>query len=114
MSIVKNGALAFALVALSGHAAWAAPTHYPLTIHNCGRAITFEEAPSRVVTLGQSEVEILLAMGLADKVVAAAVWFEPVKPEFAAANAKIRRLADNTPSFEAVVGQEPRLGRRAV
>lgn len=111
MLTVKNGALAATLVlaALPGHAALAEPTRYPLTIQNCGRAVTFAKAPTRVVTIGQSETEILLAMGLADKMVGTAVWFEPVKPDFAAANATIKRIADNAPSFEAVVGVAPEL-----
>ena len=111
MPAIRNGtfAAAIALLIILGGAVRAAPTQYPLTIQNCGRAVTFDKAPGRVVTLGQSEVEILLAMGLADRVVGTAVWFGSVKPEFAAANARIKRLADNTPSFEAVVGQEPDL-----
>lgn len=94
-------------------AAWgsarADSTHYPLTIANCGSSLTFAKAPERVVSLGQSSIEILFSLGLADKMVGTAVWFSPVLPQFAAANAKIKRLADNDPSFEAVVGQKPDL-----
>jgi len=97
-----------ALLALSP-AAWAEPTQYPLTIRNCGVDITFAKAPQRAVSIGQSSTEILLSLGLADRITGTAVWFGPVLKEYEAANAKIPRLADNDPSFESVVGQEPEL-----
>lgn len=84
-------------------------TAYPLTIENCGATITFDEAPSRAVSIGQSSTEILLSLGLADKMVGTAVWVGPVLKGYEAENARIKRLADNSPSFEAVVGQEPDL-----
>ena len=42
-------------------------TTYPLTIENCGYKETFTKAPERVVALGQNTVEILLLLGLEDK-----------------------------------------------
>lgn len=84
-------------------------TSYPLTIENCGRSVTFDKAPERVVSLGQSNTEILFLLGLADKVVGTAVWFNSVAEQYREANAKIPRLADNDPSFESVVGQKPDL-----
>jgi iron complex transport system substrate-binding protein len=53
--------------------------------------------------------EILFSLGLADKIAGTAVWVGPVLPQYAEANSKIKRLADNDPSFESVVGQEPDL-----
>jgi len=90
-------------------AASAEPTRYPLTIRNCGVDVTFDHAPRRVVSIGQSSTEILLSLGLADRIVGTAVWFGPVMKEYEAANARIPRLADNDPSFESVVGKEPEL-----
>lgn len=90
-------------------AASAEPTQYPLTIRNCGVDITFGHAPRRAVAIGQSSTEILLSLGLADRVVGTAVWFGPVPKAYEAANATIPRLADNDPSFESVVGREPEL-----
>ena len=97
-----------ALLVLSP-AAWAEPTQYPLTIRNCGVDVRFDHAPRRVVSIGQSSTEILLSLGLADRITGTAVWFGPVLPGYEAANAKIPRLADNDPSFESVVGREPEL-----
>lgn len=89
--------------ATSGFAA----TSYPLTINNCGQQVTFQKAPAKIVSIGQGMTEILLSLGLADKIAGTAVWVGPVLPQYAEANAKIPRLADNDPSFESVVGKEP-------
>ncbi|WP_162958225.1 ABC transporter substrate-binding protein [Nocardia yunnanensis] len=51
----------------------AAATTYPLRIDNCGRTLTFDRAPSRVLlTSGASvaEAESFIALGLQDRVVA--------------------------------------------
>jgi iron complex transport system substrate-binding protein len=82
---------------------------YPLTVRNCGVDVTLAKAPQRVVSIGQASTELLMALGLAERIVGTAVWFGPVAPEFAKVNAGIKRLADNDPSFEAVVGQKPDL-----
>ncbi len=103
---------ALAILAWAGtlpERAHAEPTIYPLTILNCGETITFEKAPGRVVSIGQSSTEILYSLGLADKVVGTAVWFGPVMPAYADADAKIKRLASNDPSFESVLAQKPDL-----
>lgn len=95
-------------VTLAG-AASAAPTQYPLTLENCRETITFSAAPKRVVAIGQTQTEILYALGLGDRVVGTAVWFSSVAKPYEAINAKVKRLADNDPSFESVVAQEPEL-----
>ncbi|MEZ2406909.1 iron complex transport system substrate-binding protein [Bosea sp. OAE752] len=100
--------LAF-LGSLAAGAAVAAPTQYPLTLENCRETITFNAAPKRVVSIGQTQTEILYALGLGDRVVGTAVWFSPIAKPYEAINAKVKRLADNDPSFEAVLAQEPDL-----
>jgi len=96
-------------LAAFGTAATAASTQYPLTLQNCGEEITFEKAPTRVVTVGQNSAEILFNLGLAEKIVGTAVWFSKVPPQFEAANTRIERLADNDPSFESILAKEPEL-----
>ncbi|WP_029621192.1 ABC transporter substrate-binding protein [Pseudorhizobium marinum] len=86
-----------------------AATSYPLTIANCGREITFDKAPSRIVSIGQGMTEILLSLDLAEKIAGTSVWVGPVLPQYAEINRGIQRLADNDPSFESVVGREPDL-----
>lgn len=87
----------------------AGPTSYPLTIENCGVRVTFDGPPQRAVSLYQSSTEILLALGLADRMVGTSTWFDPVLPELAADNATVPRLADNDPGLETVLDVEPDL-----
>jgi len=82
-------------------------TRYPLTLHNCGVTVTFERAPQRAVSLYQASTEILLSLGLADRMTGTSTWFDPVLPELAADNDRVPRLADNDPSLEAVLDREP-------
>lgn len=89
--------------------AQAASTHYPLTLDNCGMALTFQQAPQRVVTIGQAGTEMLYALGQGDKLVGTSLWFNDVLPQYKAQDAKVERLADNDPSFEAVIGKRPQL-----
>lgn len=53
--------------------ATATPTTYPLTIENCGRKLTFDKAPSRVLLLNGAsvgEVESFVALGIQDRIAA--------------------------------------------
>ncbi|WKG01568.1 ABC transporter substrate-binding protein [Mycolicibacterium sp. HK-90] len=84
-------------------------TSYPLTIENCGVNVTFDGPPRRAVSLYQSSTEIMLALGLADRMVGTSTWFDPVLPELAADNATVPRLADNDPGLETVLVVEPDL-----
>lgn len=78
-----------------------------VTVENCGTEVTTPAPPERIVSLNQSSTEILLALGLADRMVGTATWTDPVLPEYAEANESIPRLSDNAPSFEAVLDAEP-------
>jgi len=82
---------------------------FPLTIENCGIKETFTHAPQRVVTVGQHETELLLALGLEKKISATSVWFGPLPDTLAERGNGIKKLADNAPSFEAVTAQNPDL-----
>ncbi|MGQ8633686.1 ABC transporter substrate-binding protein [Agrobacterium sp. DKPNP3] len=103
------GIVAVAFASLPAVGAQGAETTYPLTINSCGQEITFKQTPARTVSVGQSTTEVLYLLGLADKVVGTALWIGPVLKGYEEANAKIERLADNDPSFEAVVGKKPDL-----
>ncbi|RCW45231.1 iron complex transport system substrate-binding protein [Halopolyspora algeriensis] len=83
------------------------PAGFPRTIDNCGKRITIEAPPERAASLDQGSTEILLSLGLADRMVGTAKWTDPVLKELEAANATVPRLADNAPSFERVLAEEP-------
>lgn len=76
-------------------------------IENCGEQVTVDQTPERVVSLNQGSTEILLALGLGERIVGTATWTDPVLEEYAEQNATIPRLADNEPSLEAVLDTEP-------
>ena len=80
---------------------------YPMTLDNCGAQVTVPAPPQRAVALNQGSAEILLSLGLADRMVGTATWTDPVRENLAADNARVPRLAENNPSFETVLGTEP-------
>ncbi|QFU90341.1 ABC transporter substrate-binding protein [Amycolatopsis sp. YIM 10] len=77
------------------------------TVENCGHQVKVTKPPRRAVALNQGSAEIMLALGLADRMAGTATWTDPVLPALAADNAKVPRLAENNPSFEAVLATEP-------
>ncbi|MBS9721407.1 ABC transporter substrate-binding protein [Tianweitania sp. BSSL-BM11] len=97
----------FAVLCGSTQAVLATPTEYPLTIDNCGSKVTVERAPERVVAMGQNSAEILLLLGLEDKMVGTAFWPNKVLPQLAEANAKVPLLTVEFPTFESVLAQNP-------
>ncbi|MGI5391522.1 ABC transporter substrate-binding protein [Streptomyces sp. CA-251251] len=78
-----------------------------VTIDNCGQKVTVEAPPERAVSLNQGTTEILLSLGLADRMVGTATWTDPVLKGLERANGKVHRLADDQPSFERVLDVEP-------
>lgn len=102
-------AIAAVGVALSASTALAGSNGYPVSVTNCGFTFEFKTAPRNVVSIGQATTEILYALGAGDNLVGTALWFAKVLPEYEAVNAKVPRIADNVPSFEAVIGKKPGL-----
>jgi len=86
-----------------------AQTSYPLTVDNCGVAVTFDAAPEKVVTIKSTATELLLALGLADRIVGVGFQDGPVPPQWADAAAGLNVLSDKLPSQEVVLEVEPDL-----
>jgi iron complex transport system substrate-binding protein len=84
---------------------------FPVTVENCGRELTFEAPPERVVTLWQPSNELLLALGVQDRIVAMAGNYAPLPDDLAGAAEGIPRIGESTswPSREVVLSQEPDL-----
>ncbi|TQS73319.1 ABC transporter substrate-binding protein [Rhodobacteraceae bacterium] len=87
--------------------AQARPTAYPLTIENCGQSVTFAHAPQRAVALGQNSAEIMLLLGLEDRMAGTAFWPNDVLPELAEANSKVEVLSVEFPTLESVLSVQP-------
>ena len=82
---------------------------YPVTLDNCGFPVTVEAPPERVVTIKSSATEMLLALGLADRIVGAAFLDGPVPESLADAATGLPVLSDRAPGPEAVLTVEPDL-----
>ena len=98
--------LAIALCAFATPS-FAASTTYPLTIENCGVSVTFEKAPERAVALGQNSAEIMLLLGLQDRMVGTAFWPTKVLPELQDAYDGVKLLSVEMPSLESVLAENP-------
>lgn len=85
----------------------AAAPGFPVTLTNCGRDLTVNAPPERAVSLNQGSTEILLSLGLGDRLAGTATWTDPVLESLAAANEEIPRLADNAPSKERLLDANP-------
>ncbi|WP_370642445.1 ABC transporter substrate-binding protein [Afifella sp. H1R] len=95
------------LMAAFSASAQAEATSYPLTIENCGREITFDKAPERAVALGQNTAEIMLLLGLKDRMAATAFWPNEVLPELRAAKDEVDVLTVEFPTLESVLSKQP-------
>jgi len=97
------GSAALAVLGTALHA----ETVYPLTIENCGQTVTFEQAPQNAVALGQNSAEIMLLLGLEDRIAATAFWPNSVLPELAGANGEVEVLTVEFPTLESVLSKQP-------
>ncbi|MFI0238674.1 ABC transporter substrate-binding protein [Streptomyces sp. NPDC016845] len=91
----------------AGSAGTAKDADAAVTLDNCGAKVRVAHAPRRAVALDQGSAEIMLSLGLEDRMVGTATWTDPVLEGLEKANAKVPRLADRYPSFEKVLDTEP-------
>jgi iron complex transport system substrate-binding protein len=80
---------------------------FPVTIENCGIEHSFDAPPERAVTMNQHVTELLLALGLEDRMVGTAYLDSPVHDDLVAAYAQVPVLADEYPTREQVLAAEP-------
>lgn len=90
-------------------------TQYPVTIQDCGgRSTTYAKAPERVVTIDPSVTEMLLLLGLGDRIVGYTEFYPP-EQQWAPVKADLAKLtmlndpAVGYPSKEAIVAAAPDL-----
>lgn len=78
------------------------------SIDNCGTSVDLTAGPPlRVVTIKSTSTEMLLALGLGDRIVGTAFQDGPVPEAWAAEASGIPVLADRVPSQEVVLEAEP-------
>ncbi|MBM7785730.1 ABC transporter substrate-binding protein [Tenggerimyces flavus] len=81
-----------------------APT---VQLDSCGQQLSFEQPPERVVTLDQSSTEILLALGLQDRMAGTSNLKTEIAPEYQAAYAKVPVVAPKIPTAEQLRAATP-------
>lgn len=87
----------------------AATAAAPVTVDNCGTEVTVDSPPERVVAIKSTAIEMLLTLGLADRVVGTAFADGPVPDDLAAAYDAIAVLSDKVPGQEALLEAQPDL-----
>lgn len=80
---------------------------FPLTLENCGATVTVPQPPTRAVSLNQSATELMIALGLTDRVVGTAYETEPVSAEIAAEYDRIPLLTDGVLTHESLLQAQP-------
>lgn len=86
-----------------------AGTEYPLTLDNCGVSLSLPAAPERIVAIRSTSTEMLLALGLGERIVGVA-FQDGLAPEpWTAQSAALPVLAEKLPSPEVVLEAEPDL-----
>ncbi|VTR78587.1 putative F420-0 ABC transporter substrate-binding protein [Cellulomonas hominis] len=79
----------------------------PVTLDNCGTEVTVEAPPERVVAIKSTSIEMLLALGLEDRLVGTAFADGPVPQEYADAYDAVPVLSDQVPGQEALLEAQP-------
>lgn len=81
---------------------------FPLELDNCGTEVSLDAPPERVVTIKSTSTELLLALGLGEKIVGTAFSDGPV-PDAWTGSPVPPVLAEKVPSREAVLALAPDL-----
>ncbi|MFG2335029.1 ABC transporter substrate-binding protein [Streptomyces yangpuensis] len=80
---------------------------FPYTVTNCGVSSTYQAPPRRTVTMNQHATELMLALGLGDRIAGTAYLDDAVLPAYKPAYDKIKVLAEEYPSKEILLGADP-------
>jgi iron complex transport system substrate-binding protein len=80
---------------------------FPISIDNCGTSTTYSSAPRRAFTMNQAATEIMLALGLHDRMVGTAFLDDAILPELVEAYDSIDVRTTAYPSREVLLGAQP-------
>ncbi|NHC47509.1 ABC transporter substrate-binding protein [Motilibacter aurantiacus] len=81
---------------------------HPVTLaDDCGHDVVVDRAPQRAVALEQGATEMLLSLGLADRMAGTSYLTDPVLPALQAEYEQVPVLAAQYPAPEALRAQEP-------
>jgi iron complex transport system substrate-binding protein len=80
---------------------------FPVTVENCGEETTYDAPPERAVVIYQHTTEIMLALGLEDRMVGTAYMDSAIRDDLADAYGTVPEMAEQAPSREQVLAAEP-------
>ncbi|MDJ0379935.1 ABC transporter substrate-binding protein [Streptomyces sp. G-G2] len=80
---------------------------FPYTVTNCGVTTTYQAPPRRAVAMNQHATEILLALGLQDRMAGTAYLDDAILPAYRPAYDEVKVLAKEYPSKELLLGANP-------
>ncbi|CAM4427678.1 ABC transporter substrate-binding protein [Deinococcus marmoris] len=92
MNTTRLVSLSFILLASMGAHA---QNPSPVKVNNCGQALTFAQAPQRVITTYSVTTELMLRLGLGDRIVGAANFGEAMPADLQTAYTKLNRIGAN-------------------
>lgn len=104
------GSLLLAACGSGGSAAPGAEPGFPVTVESCGRAVTIEQPPRRVATIGEDAAILMWGAGAADTVVGKALDRHAPLGAAAPALQDVPTFAPTgSPARELIIAQEPDL-----
>jgi hypothetical protein len=80
---------------------------FPIGITNCGVQSWIQSPPKRAVTMNQGTTEIMLALGLADKMVGTAYLDDYIWSELEAEYKKVPVIAKEYPTIDELLSVDP-------
>ncbi|MGY1435222.1 ABC transporter substrate-binding protein [Streptomyces reniochalinae] len=90
-----------------GAPAQGSPAGFPYTVANCGVQTTFTAPPERAVTMNQHVTEVMLALGLQNRMAGTAYLDDEILPRYRKAYKGVEVLADKYPSKEVLLAAGP-------
>ncbi len=85
-------------------------TAYPVDVQNCGRTLHFDKAPTRIVSGWTTNTELLIALGVTDKIVGQYNTSSGTpSATYADADKKVPTLSASAPTREALLAARPEL-----
>lgn len=108
-SLLPVSLLALTLTACAGEAETPLAEDDVRTLGNCGHDVTYTpgDAPERIVTIKSTSTELVLALGLGDKIVGQAFPDGPVPEQWADEAADLELLSEKAPNQETLLEAEP-------
>lgn len=85
----------------------AAGPGFPYTVDNCGVKTTYTAPPERAVTMNQHATEVMLELGLKDRIAGTAYLDDKVLPKYAKDYKALPVLAEEYPSKEKLLAADP-------